>query len=247
MSHQNELGIVNAKSSPAVSAAMERRHHANGKAGYSFWRESSSITETDFLTRSFNIILALGAIVFFAPLMLFVALAVALTSRGPIIFVHHRVGQNGDFFPCLKFRTMVVNSDEALRRVLETSADARAEWNKDHKLKNDPRITPIGKWLRKFSLDELPQLFNILSGHMSVVGPRPIVADEIEKYGNYFADYCTVRPGLTGLWQVSGRNDVDYAERVQLDVTYARNRSLMFDINIILRTIPAVLGSRGSY
>lgn len=142
---------------------------------------------------------------------------------------------------------MVVNADDVLKELLAASPAARDEWARDHKLKNDPRVTTIGKWLRKFSLDELPQLFNILAGHMSVVGPRPIVLSEIEKYGNYFFDYCAVRPGLTGLWQVSGRSDVDYDERVRLDVTYARTRTLLFDINIVLRTIPAVFESRGSY
>ena len=179
--------------------------------------------------------------------MVFIAIAVAMSSPGPVIFAHSRVGQNGKLFPCLKFRTMVVNADEELQRVLKSSAAARAEWETDHKLKNDPRITPIGKWLRKFSLDELPQLFNILIGQMSVVGPRPIVIDEIKKYGKFFDDYCSVRPGLTGLWQVSGRNDISYDARVQLDVSYARNRTLLLDMKIVLQTVPAVIAFRGSY
>ncbi|MFC2950288.1 sugar transferase [Marinicaulis aureus] len=199
------------------------------------------------LTRVFDIVFAVAAIVFFAPLMVFIAIAVAMSSPGPVIFAHSRVGQNGKLFPCLKFRTMVVNADEELQRVLKSSAAARAEWETDHKLKNDPRITPIGKWLRKFSLDELPQLFNILIGQMSVVGPRPIVIDEIKKYGKFFDDYCSVRPGLTGLWQVSGRNDISYDARVQLDVSYARNRTLLLDMKIVLQTVPAVIAFRGSY
>lgn len=199
------------------------------------------------LTRLFDIAFAVAAIVFFAPLMVFIAIAIAMSSPGPVIFAHSRVGQNGKLFPCLKFRTMVVNADEELQRVLKSSAAARAEWETDHKLKNDPRITPIGKWLRKFSLDELPQLFNILIGQMSVVGPRPIVIDEIKKYGKFFDDYCSVRPGLTGLWQVSGRNDISYDARVQLDVSYARNRTLLLDMKIVLQTVPAVIAFRGSY
>ena len=199
------------------------------------------------LTRLFDIVFAVAAIVFFAPLMVFIAIAIAMSSPGPVIFAHSRVGQNGKLFPCLKFRTMVVNADEELQRVLRSSAAARAEWETDHKLKNDPRITPIGKWLRKFSLDELPQLFNILIGQMSVVGPRPIVIDEIKKYGKFFDDYCSVRPGLTGLWQVSGRNDISYDARVQLDVSYARNRTLLLDMKIVLQTVPAVIAFRGSY
>lgn len=163
------------------------------------------------------------------------------------MFVQRRVGRDGKLFPCLKFRTMVVNSQEVLSALLETSCEARAEWERDQKLRCDPRITPIGAILRKSSLDELPQLFNILAGHMGVVGPRPIVEAEIRRYGHRFEAYCSVRPGLTGLWQVSGRNEVSYDIRVRLDALYALRKSVLYDFGICMRTIPAVLGSRGVY
>lgn len=142
---------------------------------------------------------------------------------------------------------MVVNSQDALIELLAQSPDARAEWDRDQKLRNDPRITPIGAILRKSSLDELPQLFNILAGHMSVVGPRPIIETEVRRYGSRFAAYCSVRPGLTGLWQVSGRNEISYDTRVRLDARYALRKSTLYDIGICLRTVPAVIASRGVY
>jgi len=199
------------------------------------------------VNRGFDIIIALIALVVFLPLIVILALGMAVTSRGPILFAHRRVGRYGEMFPCLKFRTMHVDSDRILADLLASSPTARAEWAKDFKLRDDPRITPLGGILRKLSLDELPQLLNVLAGHMSVVGPRPIVPAEIERYGEFFPDYCSVRPGLTGLWQVSGRNDVSYAERVQMDVTYARTKSVLFDTWIIARTVPAVVVARGCY
>jgi len=150
-------------------------------------------------------------------------------------------------FPCLKFRSMVTNSQEVLHDLLAASAEARSEWARDQKLRNDPRITAIGAVLRKTSLDELPQLFNILAGHMSIVGPRPIVEAEVVRYGARFGAYCSVRPGLTGLWQVSGRNEVSYEARVRLDAFYALRKSTLYDVAICMRTVPAVLASRGCY
>jgi lipopolysaccharide/colanic/teichoic acid biosynthesis glycosyltransferase len=199
------------------------------------------------VNRAFDIAIALTALILFLPVLLLLIAALMLTSGGPVIFAHHRVGRRGEMFPCLKFRTMHVDSDRILSELLASSAEARAEWGKDFKLRNDPRITPLGGILRKLSLDELPQLVNVLVGHMSVVGPRPIVPAEIERYGAFFVDYCSVRPGLTGLWQVSGRNDVSYAERVQMDVSYARAKSVLFDSWIIARTVPAVVAARGCY
>jgi exopolysaccharide production protein ExoY len=197
--------------------------------------------------RAFDIVIALVAILVFLPFLLLAALAIKASAPGPILFVQRRVGCDGKLFPCLKFRTMVVNSQEVLDTLLEGSPEARAEWERDQKLRRDPRITPIGAILRKSSLDELPQLFNILVGHMSVVGPRPIVEAEIRRYGLRFNAYCSVRPGLTGLWQVSGRNEVSYEARVRLDAFYALRKSMLYDLAICMRTVPAVLASRGVY
>lgn len=197
--------------------------------------------------RAFDVAMALAAILVFLPLLLLTALFIKLSAPGPVLFVQRRIGRDGKPFPCLKFRTMVVDAQDVLNTLLETCPTARAEWDRDQKLRTDPRITPIGAILRKSSLDELPQLFNILAGHMSVVGPRPIVEAEIYRYGARFDAYCSVRPGLTGLWQVSGRNEVSYEARVRLDALYARRKSTRYDLAICLRTVPAVLGSRGVY
>ncbi|WP_159981798.1 MULTISPECIES: sugar transferase [unclassified Novosphingobium] len=197
--------------------------------------------------RVFDVIVALLAILVFLPFLILAAIAIKLSAPGPVLFVQRRVGCDGKLFPCLKFRSMVVNSQEVLNAVLESSPEARIEWERDQKLRSDPRITPIGAILRKSSLDELPQLFNILVGHMSIVGPRPIIEAEIPRYGQRFNAYCSVRPGLTGLWQVSGRNEVSYEARVRLDGLYALRKSMLYDLSICLRTVPAVLGSRGVY
>lgn len=199
------------------------------------------------LCRVFDIVSAALALLALLPLILFTALLIRMSSRGPVLFVQQRVGHGGHPFPCFKFRSMVCNAQEVLDRLLSESEEARAEWARDQKLRRDPRITPIGRFLRKSSLDELPQLFNVLLGHMSIVGPRPIVAAEIDRYGHRFDAYCSVRPGLTGLWQVSGRNEVSYEARVRLDARYAQRKSLYYDLAICLRTVPAVLGSRGCY
>lgn len=200
-----------------------------------------------FLIRATDIVVSLAAIVILLPLLLVTMVAVKLTSRGPVLFAHHRLGHGGRTFPCLKFRTMVTDAQERLHHILETDAEARAEWLRDHKLRNDPRITSIGKFLRASSIDELPQFVNVLRGEMSIVGPRPIVTGEIPRYGRYFAHYCSVKPGITGLWQVSGRNDVSYERRVAMDVRYSRVRSFDFNLRIILLTVPMVLLARGSY
>lgn len=198
------------------------------------------------LMRAFDFLFALVVLIAAAPAILLLVLMLQIDSPGAVFFVQQRIGRNGVMFPCLKLRTMVENAAERLEDVLSKSAEARAEWNKDHKLRNDPRVTRIGRFARLFSLDELPQLVNVIMGHMSIVGPRPIVEAEIWRYGPAFADYCSVRPGLTGLWQISGRNDVTYEERVRLDRHYARNRSMMFDLQIIARTFSAVLAARGA-
>ncbi len=194
-----------------------------------------------------DICLALALLVFFAPMMLTVAALVYLQDGGPVLFAHRRIGYRGATFPCLKFRSMAVEAEARLERLLEQSAEARAEWAQDHKLKNDPRITPLGAFLRKSSLDELPQLFNVLRGEMRFVGPRPIVQAEAARYGRRFQDYCSVKPGITGLWQVSGRSDVSYRRRVAIDTCYARTRTGLLDLKILAMTVPAVLFKRGSY
>ncbi len=197
--------------------------------------------------RCLDVVLAASALVCFSLLFGIIALAILATDRGPVLIRHRRVGRNGVIFPCLKFRTMVVNAETALVRHLAENPDAMIEWKANHKLKDDPRITPLGRILRETSLDELPQLVNSLRGEMSLVGPRPIVTEEAVRYGSAFADYKSVRPGLTGLWQCSGRNDIGYDERVLLDSRYVRTWSLKQDLLIILRTVPAVIGSRGVY
>src|SRR5579875_1120199 len=178
--------------------------------------------------------LDLGLVVLCLPALLLliaaIALAIRITSPGPIFFSHRRIRGHGRFFTMWKFRTMCVNSSEVLEGFLAANPEARAEWRKTHKLKQDPRVTRVGEFLRRTSLDELPQLWNVVTGSMSLVGPRPIVAAEVEKYGEYFSDYCMVKPGVTGLWQVSGRSQLSYPERVQLDREYAHNWSLMGDL-----------------
>lgn len=197
--------------------------------------------------RAFDIVFGMTALVLLLPLLFFVALAVKGYDRGPMFFRHRRVGVSQSQFPCLKFRTMRQDSDAALAAYLRDNVDAQREWAQTRKLKDDPRVTPIGVFLRKTSLDELPQIINIIAGQMSVVGPRPIVDDEVALYGSDARSYFATRPGLTGLWQVSGRSDTTYDERVRLDKSYVENWSLRTDMAIILRTIPAVFMSRGSY
>jgi exopolysaccharide production protein ExoY len=197
--------------------------------------------------RLMDIAIALAALLFFGPAMILIAAIVRSQDGGAAIFSHQRIGVGGRAFGCLKFRSMVVDAPERLRAMLEADPDARAEWERDQKLRHDPRITAYGNFLRKTSLDELPQLLNVLKGEMSIVGPRPIVASEIAKYGRYFRYYIRVPPGITGMWQVSGRNDVEYDERVALDVLYVKRRTIWVNMFILIKTVPAVLNRRGSY
>lgn len=197
--------------------------------------------------RVLDVTLAVGALVLLSVLLAIVAAAIMLLDRGPVLIRHRRIGKDGVPFGCLKFRTMVVDADAVLVRHLATDPDAATEWKAMRKLRNDPRITPLGKILRETSLDELPQLVNVIRGEMSLVGPRPIVAEEMVRYGAAIADYKAVRPGLTGLWQCSGRNDVTYERRVMLDREYVRTWSIRRDLAIMLRTVPAVMSSRGVY
>lgn len=197
--------------------------------------------------RALDLTLALAALVLLAPTLILIALLIRMYDGGPAFFQHTRVGLNGRAFGCLKFRTMRTDPDEALAHVLRSDPAAREEWIATRKLKADPRVTPLGRVLRKTSVDELPQLINVIRGDMSVIGPRPIVRDELPLYGPHAADYLRARPGLTGAWQVSGRNDVSYDSRVRLDGEYVNSWSFRRDLVILLLTIPAVLRARGSY
>jgi exopolysaccharide production protein ExoY len=193
------------------------------------------------LKRALDIAIALTALVLLAPVMVAIAAIIWLTQGGSVVFAHERVGLGGRTFRCLKFRTMVPDAAERLARYLATNEEAARIWAETQKLRNDPRVTWFGHILRKSSLDELPQLFNVLRGEMSCVGPRPVVADELRRYGEHAYEYVKARPGITGLWQVSGRSNTTYAHRVKLDRVYVRRCSLLLDLGILLRTLPAVL------
>ncbi len=181
-----------------------------------------------------------------SPIFLVVAL-LNIGSGGPVFFAHRRIGIGGKPFYCLKFRTMVVDADRVLKVALAEDPALAAEWEASHKLRDDPRVTPVGSFLRKTSLDELPQLFNVLRREMSLVGPRPIVDAEVRFYGEDIAHYYSMRPGITGLWQVSGRSNTSYRRRVQLDVWYVNNWTIWLDIAVLLKTVPAVLARRGAH
>ena len=205
------------------------------------------VVRDPLLSRALDLVVAVLALVFFAPLFVVLALLIRLSDGGPALYRQARLGQGGRLFYCLKLRTMVVDSDARLAALLSRDPVARREWERDHKLRDDPRITALGSFLRKSSLDELPQLFNVFRGEMSLVGPRPIVPAEIRRYGWRFESYCRVRPGITGLWQVSGRNDVSYRRRVAMDTVYVQTKSFKLDVFLLLKTIPAVLMREGSY
>jgi undecaprenyl-phosphate galactose phosphotransferase len=199
-----------------------------------------------FVKRCFDLTVSLSILIIGFPFFAAIALKVLGTGR-PIFYGHKRVGQDGKIFKCYKFRTMLPDSEKLLADLLANSAEARAEWARDFKLKNDPRITSIGHFLRKTSLDELPQIWNVLIGEMSLVGPRPVVTAELERYGNQVDYYLEAKPGITGLWQISGRNDVTYETRVYLDAWYVKNWSLFNDIVILFRTVKVVFYKDGAY
>jgi exopolysaccharide production protein ExoY len=197
--------------------------------------------------RAADLFVATLAVILVGPLMIILAVFVWAWDGGPVFYGHLRVGRMGQVFRCWKFRSMVVDADKTLAEYLASNPEAQTEWEESHKLRRDPRITVLGRFLRASSLDELPQLWNVLMGEMSIVGPRPIVLAEIARYKSNFSDYCACRPGITGLWQISGRNDVSYDQRIALDMHYSKSRSLLLDIQILASTIPAVIGRRGSY
>lgn len=197
--------------------------------------------------RGLDIILVILSLPLLLPLLLGIALILKLTDPGPLLYGHRRIGFGGRPFHCWKFRSMVVDGDSVLERYLEAHPEEAEVWHSQRKLDNDPRVTRIGAVLRKLSLDELPQLLNVLRGEMSLVGPRPVVQSELDDhYGPAAPAYLSTRPGLSGLWQISGRSDTTYAERIRLDCDYVRNWSLVRDLRIILLTIPAMALSRGA-
>jgi len=203
----------------------------------------------EFSKRLFDIGFSLAVLILFSPVYLLLALLIALSSPGPIFYVQERIGKNRQPFGCIKFRTMVENADEVLLQLLETSPDARQEFEANFKLKCDPRITWIGRFLRVTSLDEFPQFWNVLKGDMSVVGPRPLVEEELPRYGRYMDRILTIQPGITGLWQVSGRNDIPYHRRVLMDLYYVNCRSFLMDLWLIVKTIGVVIfpSKNGAY
>ncbi len=200
------------------------------------------------IKRSFDIFFSLLALILAFPFLLFIFIGIKCTSGGAVFFSHERIGRGGKRFHCYKFRTMYPDAEKRLREILKQCPERKKEWDASHKLKNDPRVTPIGAFLRKTSLDELPQFWNVLKGDLSVVGPRPVVDDELKvHFGPKAEKILSIRPGITGLWQVSGRSDTCYTTRVMLDEKYVDNRSLMLDIKLIAKTIPSMIFSKGAY
>ena len=208
-------------------------------------RYTERLNASKIIKRVIDIIGSLALLVLFSPLFLIVALMVSLDG-GPVFYRHKRIGRDGKPFGCLKFRTMILGAEACLNEYLSYHPEQRREWEQDQKLAFDPRVTAIGNVLRRLSLDELPQLVNVLVGEMSLVGPRPVTEGELKHYGSAASAYLAVRPGLTGPWQVSGRNDVSYATRVAMDEAYVRNFSLWNDIVILLRTPGVVLSKKGA-
>lgn len=234
------------RTAPAVEAQTHNRSIQTLRADQLIQLQSK---RSRVIKRSGDIIFSLAVLALGSPVFLALALLVKLTSRGPVFYVQQRVGRDYCSFGCIKFRTMRRDADRILSRLLSESPDLQEEFRNDFKLKNDPRITRLGKFLRRSSLDELPQFVNVLRGEMSVVGPRPIVRQELPRYGNRMEEVLAVRPGLTGLWQVSGRNNLSYEERVSLDLHYASQRTLLLDLSIIVRTLRVIFDprDRGAY
>ena len=199
------------------------------------------------IKRILDITIALLLVLMAIPFAVLIALAIVLDSPGPVFFAHTRIGKANRTFRLWKFRTMVRDADAVLDQYLQANLDLQSEWTKHHKLKIDPRVTRVGGLLRRSSLDELPQLISVLRGDMSMVGPRPIVAEEVPKYGTVFDLYLQVRPGLTGLWQCSGRTDTSYRARTALDLKYLRERTLWLDLKVLLKTIRVVVLGHGAY
>ncbi|ATU92285.1 sugar transferase [Phyllobacterium zundukense] len=219
-------------------------------AAFPFFRETKRLDNAAVggpLKRSFDIVVATLGLFILSPLFIMLGFLIKMSDGGPVFYGHRRIGCGGQPFYCLKFRTMKTDGDAILESFLRENPQARQEWQTARKLQSDPRVTDVGAVIRKLSLDELPQLLNILRGEMSIVGPRPVVLEELELYGPAAAYYLRSRPGLTGVWQISGRNNVSYDKRVAFDQRYVENWSFRGDVAIILKTIPAVCAARGSY
>jgi lipopolysaccharide/colanic/teichoic acid biosynthesis glycosyltransferase len=240
------VGVAVLSAEPEIaldSTGLARASSQKGQRGVNRGENSLAFIEM----RALDIAVAFTLLILFLPVLVLIAALIKLQDGGPALFWQLRLGHGGRRFACFKFRSMVMDAPAKLEAYLESNPAARAEWQRDHKLRNDPRITALGAFLRKSSLDELPQLLNVLRGDMSMVGPRPIVDAEIVRYGRFIRHYCSVRPGITGLWQVSGRNDVSYRRRVAMDVLYVRNHSFRGNLQILAKTVPSVLLRRGSY
>lgn len=211
--------------------------------------QSSSFTKKKELSkRAFDIFFSLSILIFLSPLLIIISLLIFLTSRGSIFYAQKRVTMHGKIFKCLKFRTMYKNADRSLKDLLENNPEMKKEWNSLWKLKNDPRVTFIGKFLRRTSLDELPQFFNVLKGDLSVVGPRPVTSAEITLYfGEKASKILSIRPGITGLWQVSGRNNVSFETRINMEESYVDKHGFFSDLYLICKTIPVILFGKGAY
>jgi Undecaprenyl-phosphate galactose phosphotransferase WbaP len=239
--------------SPESRTAAIEDSYSYTESGRPLWRMQrlNSAPSVFFRYKVVKRCIDVALVVLSTPLILLVmgtvSALVVLSSPGPVFYSHRRILRGGVFFSMWKFRTMCVNSAEVLEEYLARHPEARVEWNKTHKLRNDPRITRIGSFLRRYSLDELPQLWNVLAGQMSLVGPRPIVAAEVEKYGECFECYCRVKPGLTGLWQVSGRSGLTYEERVALDCQYVECWTLLKDFVILFKTFSSVIHQDGAF
>ena len=224
-----------------VIRAIARRGFGSVLQGDRRISRSLESLDGELFKRLFDILFSLSVLILFAPVYLLLAFLIALSSPGPIFYVQERVGKNRKMFYCLKFRTMVENADDILLEIMEKSPHLRQEFEDNFKLKQDPRITWIGRFLRMTSLDEFPQFWNVLKGDMSVVGPRPLVEEELPRYGRHINKILTIRPGITGLWQVSGRNDIPYPRRVQIDLYYANDKNLWMDMWIVFKTIGVVI------
>ena len=199
------------------------------------------------IKRAFDLLFTICGGLCILPFLLVIAVMVAVDNKGNVIFAHRRIGRDGKEFKCYKFQTMIPNAQEALEKYLAENPEARKEWEESFKLTDDPRVTKLGSILRKTSLDEMPQLWNVIKGDMSLVGPRPIVAKEIERYGEYFREYAMVSPGITGMWQASGRSDTTYEERVEMDTWYVRNWSVWIDLMYLFKTVKIVFTGKGAY
>ena len=202
---------------------------------------SISVLNGNFIKRLFDIVFALFILIVFSPLYLILMVLITLNSKGPIFYVQQRIGRDYQPFNCIKFRTMVHNADEVLANIMQDSEQMRQEFQTSFKLKQDPRITTIGRFLRLTSLDEFPQFWNVLKGDMSVIGPRPLVPEELPRYGRKIDTVLKIKPGITGLWQVSGRNDIPYPKRVKIDVYYATSHNFLLDLWIVYKTIGVMI------